>query len=68
MLFGPYLLGVELVSMLLLAGIVGAYHLGWSDPGERETVDAIESDQATRCCWRRSCSDWGWPDCWRGAT
>ncbi|MDA8082265.1 MAG: NADH-quinone oxidoreductase subunit J [Nitrospiraceae bacterium] len=27
-LFGPYLLGVELASMLLLAGIVGAYHLG----------------------------------------
>ena len=40
MLFGPYLLGVELVSMLLLAGIVGAYHLGWSDPEERESVDA----------------------------
>jgi NADH-quinone oxidoreductase subunit J len=28
-LFGPYLLGVELASMLLLAGIIGAYHLGW---------------------------------------
>jgi NADH-quinone oxidoreductase subunit J len=27
-LFGPYLLGVELASMLLLAGLVGAYHLG----------------------------------------
>lgn len=27
-LFGPYLLGVELASFLLLAGIVGAYHLG----------------------------------------
>jgi NADH-quinone oxidoreductase subunit J len=27
-LFGPYLLGVELASMLLLAGILGAYHLG----------------------------------------
>jgi NADH-quinone oxidoreductase subunit J len=26
-LFGPYLLGVELASMLLLAGLVGAYHL-----------------------------------------
>jgi len=43
-LYGPYMLGVELVSMLLLAGIVGAYHLGWSGPGERESVDAIESD------------------------
>ena len=27
-LFGPYLLGTELASMLLLAGLVGAYHLG----------------------------------------
>jgi NADH-quinone oxidoreductase subunit J len=27
-LFGPYLLGVELAAMLLLAGLVGAYHLG----------------------------------------
>ncbi len=31
LLFGPYLLGVELASMLLLAGLVGAYHLGWRD-------------------------------------
>jgi NADH-quinone oxidoreductase subunit J len=27
-LFGPYLLGVELASMLLLAGLVGAFHVG----------------------------------------
>jgi NADH-quinone oxidoreductase subunit J len=27
-LFGPYLVGVELASMLLLGGLVGAYHLG----------------------------------------
>ncbi len=27
-LFGPYLLGVEMASMLLLAGLVGAFHLG----------------------------------------
>jgi NADH-quinone oxidoreductase subunit J len=27
-MFGPYLLGVELASMVLLAGLVGAYHLG----------------------------------------
>ncbi|HEY5255586.1 MAG TPA: NADH-quinone oxidoreductase subunit J [Acidobacteriaceae bacterium] len=44
-LFGPYLIGVELVSMLLLAGIVGAYHLGWNDPGEVESVYAGESSQ-----------------------
>ncbi len=28
-LFGPYIIGVELASMLLLAGLVGAYHLGF---------------------------------------
>ncbi len=28
-LYGPYLIGVELASMLLLGGLVGAYHLGW---------------------------------------
>ena len=27
-LFGPYVLAVELASMLLLAGMVGAFHLG----------------------------------------
>ncbi|MCC7416804.1 MAG: NADH-quinone oxidoreductase subunit J [Acidobacteria bacterium] len=27
-LYGPYALGVEIASMLLLAGLVGAYHLG----------------------------------------
>jgi NADH-quinone oxidoreductase subunit J len=27
-LYGPYILGVELSGMLLMAGIVGAYHLG----------------------------------------
>ena len=34
-LFGPYLLGVEIASMLLLAGLVGAYHLGRKDVAER---------------------------------
>ena len=27
-LFGPYLLAVEIASMLLLSALVGAYHLG----------------------------------------
>jgi NADH-quinone oxidoreductase subunit J len=27
-LLGPYVLGVELASLLLLAGLIGAYHLG----------------------------------------
>ena len=37
--FGPYLLAVELASMLLLAGLVGAYHLG------REESRASERDE-----------------------
>ncbi len=32
--YGPYLIGVELASMLLLAALVGAYHLGRRDPRE----------------------------------
>ena len=35
-LFGPYLIGVELASMLLLAGLVGAYHLGYRKVETRE--------------------------------
>lgn len=38
-LFGPYLLGVELASMLLMAGLVGAYHLG------QDRTDEIEGKQ-----------------------
>jgi NADH-quinone oxidoreductase subunit J len=33
-LFGPYLLAVELASILLLAGLIGAYHLGRRDKTE----------------------------------
>jgi NADH-quinone oxidoreductase subunit J len=36
-LYGPYLLAVELASMLLLAGLVGAYHLGKRERGEEGT-------------------------------
>lgn len=35
-LFGPYVLGVELASFLLLAGLVGAWHLGRAPEGEAE--------------------------------
>mgnify|MGYP006417832955 FL=1 len=38
-LFGPYVLAVELASMLLLAALVGAYHLG-----RRYFIDAREQD------------------------
>jgi NADH-quinone oxidoreductase subunit J len=37
-LYGPYLLGVELVSFLLLTGLVGAYHLG------RRIVQKLETN------------------------
>ncbi|MBT9431561.1 NADH-quinone oxidoreductase subunit J [Candidatus Sodalis endolongispinus] len=37
-LFGPYVLAVELASMLLLAGLVVAFHLGRD---ERDNVDAL---------------------------
>lgn len=38
-LYGPYLIGVELSSMLLLAALVGAYHLGWHTQPKPETQD-----------------------------
>jgi NADH-quinone oxidoreductase subunit J len=34
-LFGPYLLCVELASILLLAALVGAYRIAHSEPGGR---------------------------------
>lgn len=44
-LFGPYLLAVELASMLLLAGIVGAYRIGRILEGRRaeDTTAAAEA-------------------------
>jgi NADH-quinone oxidoreductase subunit J len=39
-LFGPYLIGVELASMLLLGALVGAYHLGYRKPKALENADA----------------------------
>ncbi|HZS50586.1 MAG TPA: NADH-quinone oxidoreductase subunit J [Bryobacterales bacterium] len=44
-LFGPYLLGVELASMLLLAGLVGAYHLGRRAPEKPEDRYGADSDE-----------------------
>ena len=46
-LFGPYLIGVELASMLLLGALVGAYHLGYRKPQAGEKSDADNTD-ATR--------------------
>ncbi len=41
-LFGPFLLGVEMASMLLLAGLVGALHLGRrGTPSGAVTIDSL---------------------------
>jgi NADH-quinone oxidoreductase subunit J len=39
-LFGPYAIGVELTSLLLMSGLVGAYHLGRRVYREKERSDA----------------------------
>ena len=44
-LYGPYVLGVELASMLLLAGLVGAYHLGWRKPAGAEVTHDTDTVQ-----------------------
>lgn len=43
-LFGPYLIGVELASILLLAGLIGAYHLG-QQYGQQRELSGRESDR-----------------------
>jgi NADH-quinone oxidoreductase subunit J len=42
--FGPYVLAVELASLLLLAGLIGAYHLGRQErrAAERDAEEARE--------------------------
>jgi NADH-quinone oxidoreductase subunit J len=39
-LFGPYAIGVELASLLLMAGLVGAYHIGRRAVQEEEQYGA----------------------------
>lgn len=39
-LYGPYVLGVELAAMLLLAGLVGAFHLGRRVPADGEEEES----------------------------
>jgi NADH-quinone oxidoreductase subunit J len=48
-LFGPYLIGVELASILLLGALVGAYHLGTrkQEQARTEKHDGVDS-HATR--------------------
>jgi NADH-quinone oxidoreductase subunit J len=40
-MYGPYLIGVELSSMLLMGALVGAYHLGWRRQFKTETQDVV---------------------------
>jgi NADH-quinone oxidoreductase subunit J len=42
-LYGPYLIGVELASFLLMAGMVGAYHLGRKSSEKREVGHGADS-------------------------
>ena len=44
-LFGPYMIGVELASMLLLAGLVGAYHLGYRKVEKREIQHDADTNE-----------------------
>jgi NADH-quinone oxidoreductase subunit J len=44
-LFGPYVIGVELASMLLLAGLVGAFHLGRRKPAQMEAADGHSANE-----------------------
>lgn len=49
LLFGQYLLAVELASMLLLAGLVGAYHLGRQERDAAEQrVKEAQKERETR--------------------
>jgi NADH-quinone oxidoreductase subunit J len=38
-MYRPYLIGVELASMLLLGGLVGAYHLGYEKRSQLEKLN-----------------------------
>ena len=45
-LYGPYVLAVEIASMLLLAGLVGAYHVGRRFRAKEETEQLPELDNS----------------------
>ncbi len=45
-LFGTYWIGVELASLLLMAGLVGAFHLGRHAIAKEETKHAADTDTA----------------------
>ena len=52
-LFGPYMIGVELASMLLLGGLVGAYHLG----SRKAEKPEIQHDADTHERWADTSGD-----------
>lgn len=45
-LFGPYVIGVELVSLLLMGGLVGAYHLGRRTLSQQEELNDARAYRA----------------------
>ena len=45
-LFGPYVIGVELVSLLLMGGLVGAYHLGRRTLSQEEEMYDVRASRA----------------------
>ena len=47
-MYGPYLIGVELASMLLLGGLVGAYHLGYEKRKKPEATNHDVRSSRTR--------------------
>jgi NADH-quinone oxidoreductase subunit J len=42
-LFGPYIIGVELASLLLTAGLVGAYHIGRKVVSKEEEIRGADT-------------------------
>jgi len=44
-LYGPYLIGVELTALLLLAGLVGAYHLGRKDEAPADRNEGLTASR-----------------------
>ena len=45
-LYGPYVLGVELASMLLLAALIGARHVAARASDEAEAAESMERGRA----------------------
>ena len=44
-LYGPYVLGVELASMLLLAALIGARHVAARARDEEEAAESMERER-----------------------